>query len=48
MANEVRFQTHQCHDCGMDIVVDVNRTAPRNYCVLCAWAKIGAVSVIHS
>lgn len=38
-----RFQTHSCHSCGTDILVDINRTAPRNYCVLCAWAKIGEV-----
>ncbi len=41
MDNQVKYAVHNCHTCGMDILVDVNRTSPRNYCSPCAWAKLG-------
>jgi hypothetical protein len=45
----VKYAIQYCHACGMDIMVDVNRTAPRNYCSPCAWAKLGETNyVIHS
>jgi hypothetical protein len=43
-----KFKEDECHACGIDILVDRDRTAPRNYCQACAWAKIGAIHVIHS
>jgi hypothetical protein len=49
MANQVKYAVHNCHTCGMDILVDVNRTSPRNYCSPCAWAKLGETNyVVHS
>ena len=48
MDNEVKYLTYDCHSCGIAILVDVNRTSPRNYCQACAWAKLGETNVIHS
>ena len=48
MDNQVKYLTYDCHSCGIAILVDVNRTSPRNYCQACAWAKLGETNVIHS
>lgn len=48
MVNQIKYAMQSCHTCGMDIMVDVNKTSPRNYCQACAWSKLGATNVIHS
>ena len=49
MDKQVKYAIHSCHACGIDIMVDVNRTSPRNYCSPCAWAKLGETNyVVHS
>ena len=48
MANQVKYLTFDCYQCGIAIVVDVNKAHARNYCQACAWSKLGATDVIHS
>ncbi len=43
MDNQIKYEIHSCHACGIEILVDVNKTNPRNYCSPCAWAKLGAM-----
>jgi hypothetical protein len=44
-----KYKIDECHACGMDILVDRDKTAPRNYCSPCAWTKLGETNyVVHS
>lgn len=44
---QIKYETYDCYSCGIAILVDVNRTSPRNYCISCAWNKLGAVDELH-
>jgi hypothetical protein len=43
-----KYKEDECYACGIDILVDRDKTSPRNYCQACAWSKLGATDVIHS
>ncbi len=40
MANQVKYAVHNCHTCGMDILVDVNRSVPKDKFILGIESKI--------